>query len=381
MDMTTRPTASIIVNNYNYDRYLAETIDSALDQTYPHVEVIVVDDGSTDRSREIIAGYGERIIPVYKDNGGQASALNAGFARSRGDVVIFLDSDDVLYPDAVTNVMAVFQKTDVTKVHWPLRIVDEQGRPTGDLKPGIDLPEGDFRDAVLQSGPTSCQSSPTSGNAWSRRFLAKIFPMPEDVTYYKTCADEYMYTLAPVFGPIKALGQPQGSYRIHGSSIYSSRSFQDKLKMELEGHDQQTAALSRVLRRHGYQVDVDRWHRRSWFHRLQQGIHHIEKDIPADTPFILVDEDTWGAREIFPMRRIVPFIDRDGTYYGPPRDDDEAIKELERIRETGVNYIVIAWVCFWWLEHYSKFSEFLRIHGDCAADNECVKIFELRSVS
>ncbi len=82
-----KPLASILINNYNYGRFLHEAIDSALSQTYPHTEVIVVDDGSTDNSREIIASYEDQIIPVLKENGGQASALNAGFAASRGEIV------------------------------------------------------------------------------------------------------------------------------------------------------------------------------------------------------------------------------------------------------------------------------------------------------
>ncbi len=74
--------ASIIVNNYNYGRFLQESIDSALSQTYSNVEVIVVDDGSADNSRVIIECYGDRIIPVLKKNGGQASAFNTGLAES-----------------------------------------------------------------------------------------------------------------------------------------------------------------------------------------------------------------------------------------------------------------------------------------------------------
>lgn len=62
------PLVSIIINNYNYGRFLREAIDSALNQTYPHVEVIVVDDGSTDGSQEIITSYGDRVIPVLKEN-------------------------------------------------------------------------------------------------------------------------------------------------------------------------------------------------------------------------------------------------------------------------------------------------------------------------
>ena len=93
--------ASIIIDNYNYAGFLREAIESALNQTYQKIEIIVVDDGSTDSSREIISSYGCRVISILKCNGGQNSALNAGFSASRGNVILFLDSDDALLPTAV----------------------------------------------------------------------------------------------------------------------------------------------------------------------------------------------------------------------------------------------------------------------------------------
>src|SRR5208283_183812 len=103
-----RPLVSIVVTNYNYARYLRAAIDSALAQTYPHVEVIVVDDGSTDESREVIESYEKRVLPVIKANGGHGSAVNAGFVVSRGEIVIFLDADDELLPEAVDQVVKVW---------------------------------------------------------------------------------------------------------------------------------------------------------------------------------------------------------------------------------------------------------------------------------
>jgi glycosyltransferase involved in cell wall biosynthesis len=96
--------ATVIINNYNYGRFLATAIESALNQTYADTEVVVVDDGSTDDSRQIIAGYGNRIRPVLKANGGQASTFNAGFAASTGDVICMLDSDDLFYPNKVERI-------------------------------------------------------------------------------------------------------------------------------------------------------------------------------------------------------------------------------------------------------------------------------------
>src|SRR5437879_7689558 len=121
--MSDRDLASIIINNDNYDVFLREAVDSALNQTYLNTEVIVVDDGSTDRSREIIASYGDQIIPVLKGNGGQASAFNAGFAASRGEVVFFLDSDDILLPTAVKNATKLFRDRKSTRLNSSHRCI------------------------------------------------------------------------------------------------------------------------------------------------------------------------------------------------------------------------------------------------------------------
>jgi glycosyltransferase involved in cell wall biosynthesis len=98
---------SIVITNYNYGRFVARCIDSALAQCYPNTEVVVVDDASRDNSREIIQSYGKRVVPVLQGrNGGQGAAFNAGFHACQGEVVLFLDADDWLYPHAVARIVA-----------------------------------------------------------------------------------------------------------------------------------------------------------------------------------------------------------------------------------------------------------------------------------
>jgi glycosyltransferase involved in cell wall biosynthesis len=94
------PLVSVIVGNYNYAAYVGEAIESVLAQTHPRVEVIVVDDGSTDGSRAVIERYGDRVRALFKPNAGQGSVYNAGFRMAQGELVLFLDSDDVLLPTA-----------------------------------------------------------------------------------------------------------------------------------------------------------------------------------------------------------------------------------------------------------------------------------------
>ena len=107
--MNSAPLFSIIINNYNYARFLGTAIESCLAQDQASVETIVVDDGSTDDARAVIERFGDRVRPLFKTNGGQASAFNAGFAVSRGKYVLFLDADDSLRADAARRFTAVFE--------------------------------------------------------------------------------------------------------------------------------------------------------------------------------------------------------------------------------------------------------------------------------
>src|ERR1700759_186554 len=113
---------TVVICNYNYEQFLAEAIDSALAQDYENTHVMVIDDGSVDGSRAIVEGYRARITSIFKDNGGQVSAYNLGLQLVKTDYVLFLDSDDVLYPGAVTEVMQRFAQGNLAKVQFRLDV-------------------------------------------------------------------------------------------------------------------------------------------------------------------------------------------------------------------------------------------------------------------
>jgi glycosyltransferase involved in cell wall biosynthesis len=213
------PLVSVIISNYNYGRFVKEAIDSALDQSYSNVEVIVVDDGSTDDSRRRIAGYGRRLVTVLKQNGGQASACNAGFRASKGEMVMFLDADDKLLPNIVQRVVAAFQsKQGVAKVQYRLQIVDANAKPTGEFLPASmwPMPSGDMRQNILEHGYYTWPS--TSGNAFAAAVLRRILPIPENV--YRGMPDIYLCNLSALFGQVISLEKPGALYRVHGGNNY-----------------------------------------------------------------------------------------------------------------------------------------------------------------
>jgi glycosyltransferase involved in cell wall biosynthesis len=216
---------SIIIDNYNYGRFVGEAIESALAQTHPACEVIVVDDGSTDDSLDVISRYERDVRVLLKENGGQASAFNQGFAQSSGRVVLFLDSDDMLLPDAVERVMSVFDaRSGISKVQYRLRVVDENGVPSGGVVPPahVRMPSGDLRRYLTRCNFTWW--SPTSGQAFSAAVLRSLFPLPEPVL--RNGVDYYLQPSVAMLGEIVSLDEVGGLYRQHGSN--------DALRTELD---------------------------------------------------------------------------------------------------------------------------------------------------
>jgi glycosyltransferase involved in cell wall biosynthesis len=106
------PVVTVAIPCYNYGAYVAEAVESALRQTYTHIEVVVVDDGSTDDSAAIVGGFGERVTLVRQANAGLSSARNRAATVARGTFVVFLDADDMLAPDFVDRALAAFQDED-----------------------------------------------------------------------------------------------------------------------------------------------------------------------------------------------------------------------------------------------------------------------------
>ena len=295
--MKDNPLVSIIINNYNYGRFLQDAIDSALNQNYPNTEVIVVDDGSTDDSKEIISSYGDKIISVLKENGGQASALNAGFKASKGEIVIFLDADDYLFPYTVERIVAAW-KPGLAKVHYRLQIVDATGNLLGERPgSGTALDNGDVLPGLLQSGGYT--TTPTSGNAFSRAVLSQILPIPED--QFRISADGYLITLVPFYGEIAAVEEPLGVYREHGNNLWArsrqtvvAESLQRLVKHDYQKYELLVAKATELGHPQPQNLGFkDYFHLR---HRIASlRLAPENHPIPSDVSFVLAYKGFWAV--------------------------------------------------------------------------------------
>lgn len=200
---------SIVIPCHNYAHYLRLAIDSALAQDWPWLEVLVVDDGSTDGSAEIIASYGERIRAVHQSNLGHVAALNRGFALATGGLVIFLDADDLLYAQAARSAAEAW-RPGCCKLQYTLDVIGSEGESLG--RRSCSFPAGydavsvrdEFRRCNTYTWPVS------SGNAYARTFLEQVFPLA-----VPSAPDGLLNTLAPLFGDVVTLHRSLGRYRLH----------------------------------------------------------------------------------------------------------------------------------------------------------------------
>ncbi len=250
------PLVSVCITSYNYGRFLGQTLDSCFAQTYPHIEVILVDDGSTDDSRKVITSYGAHVISVFQENQGQTAAALRGLDMCTGEIVAFLDSDDVLYPGTIATAVGEFlAQPGLSRVQWRLRIADADLKVSSGTVPPLSwtVPSGDLRSHVLSR--RTYVWPPTSGNAYARWALDVVTPHIDRSTRY---IDFALAETTAIVGPVANLDAPGGIFRKHGGNTTSSRTdVRDVLRTQMDnvlvGHQN----LRRVASALGLACPVD----------------------------------------------------------------------------------------------------------------------------
>ncbi len=236
------PRISVIVNNYNYGHLLPEAIESVLAQTTRDMELIVVDDGSTDGSAKFLDRYDGRARIILQENCGQAGAINRGVTESNGDYLCFLDSDDWWAPGKLTAVAAAFDADPaVSLVYHRLQPVDAAGRPI--LRPiPRALCSGDIAPRLARSAGW-WPFPMTSAVAVRRSTWDMAGPIPEE---FRISADAWLVGIQPFLGWVKALPRPLGYYRIHSNNWFRAADDPQMLRRRI-AHWELTVQLSNAF--------------------------------------------------------------------------------------------------------------------------------------
>ena len=243
--MNKRPLVSVLIASYNHEKFIGVAIDSCLNQTYSPIEVIVVDDGSTDKSREIIANYGKKIIPVFKENEGAISTRNVGFSVCKGEYICLLDSDDYFFPEKIAELVKVV--TSGLEIGWYFHRVKAIDTEKGELiriTPGKLTGYCDIRKDIRRGRMPI--HVPTSGLSFSRGLFQQMQPLPVKKEKYGV-SDRYLRVVAASLSPGYFEDKPLGILRVHDKNAFTSFSVETKLPK-----------LARLLIRNAY------WLRKKW---------------------------------------------------------------------------------------------------------------------
>lgn len=153
------PLVSVIIPTYNNGQFIKEAIDSVLNQTYSEIEIIVVDDGSTDNTRKIVEKYKNRVKYLYKENSGSASARNMGIRESSGELIAFLDSDDVWEDKKLEEQVRSLQNNQEAALIYCGKLwVDEEGKPIKHEFTQHEFPEGWIFEKLFEANYISSAS-------------------------------------------------------------------------------------------------------------------------------------------------------------------------------------------------------------------------------
>ncbi|MGC2403072.1 MAG: glycosyltransferase family 2 protein [Acidobacteriaceae bacterium] len=249
--LSAEPLVSILVSNYNYGRYIGTAIQSALDQTYRNIELVICDDGSTDNSVQVIEEFerrDSRLRLIRKANGGQASGFNAGFAVSRGEIIALLDSDDLFLPNKVERIVADFQAHPDSGfgIHRVIRVSADLRRQ-GVWPMSAPLPSGWHGARMLQDGGILPYMPPTSGLSLHRDVAERIFPLPLSEPLVR-CPDQLITRLAPLITNVTCEDEALAQYRLHNENNYGpDRVTAASFKRELEYCEALWAGQKRFL--------------------------------------------------------------------------------------------------------------------------------------
>jgi glycosyltransferase involved in cell wall biosynthesis len=210
------PLISVIVTNYNYGRYLRQAIDSVLGQTYPGVEVIVVDDGSQDDSADVARSYGETVRFIPQRNQGVSVARNRGVEESAGELVAFLDADDVWFPNKLEKqAQRLLADPELGLVHCGIQEIDGDGAELETLIKGM---EGWVAKEMLLFERPVIHSLGSTGLIRRSAFDAVGGFDPE----LSTSADwDFCYQVA-LRQRIGFISEPLVYYRVHSSNMHGN---------------------------------------------------------------------------------------------------------------------------------------------------------------
>jgi glycosyltransferase involved in cell wall biosynthesis len=393
---------------------LRATLDSVLVQgDTVDYQVVVLDNASTDDTAVVVSAFDDsRAVHVRNtETISQYRNWVRGLELNRSEYVTILPDDDLYLPGFIERSVEALDANpsagfSVTRA----RYIGEDGAPLPE-----DHAPGELPDTVPSEVSGRCMNGReflrhvVEGQGWI--YLQPVMVMTRssvmaavgsfDPRHSKTVFDFNLWIRMAGEADVVFVDEELAAIRIHNDQVSHSayRTFGSVGRVGLVA-ERMEAALhllasewsndpearewlsSQLLRlgaeRSGLMAEALPGLNLTWDQRVEVAVGKIEALVDPDRSFVLIDSDTWGLTEIG-GRRVIPFLERDGLFWGPPADDDEAVEELERARSAGATHVVFGWPAFWMLDFYEGFRRYLERNFDCVAKDSFIIAFDLRS--
>ncbi|HBH61299.1 MAG TPA: family 2 glycosyl transferase [Nitrospiraceae bacterium] len=391
---------TIAIPTYNRSGLLKTALKSALDQEYNDYNILVLDNASTDDTEDVVRSFTDSRITYVRNNKniGLVRNWNRTIKLNTSLYLNILQDDDIMLPGFIRESITVLEENPKAAFSFT--------RAGGIDINGVSVPiPGDEPDGGIIDGLEYLHQI-VNGHNWvihastvMMRSSALAEFGPFDMVHSKHSEDVNLYLRMASYYDIAFIPKLLSYVRLHAGQDtqlrFNSPGGTGRIAMMSERTDAVAYLLqSERAKDRGYrQWLADRLlhisMRRSeltqvlvpdlnlsWTDRLEIAIEEIIALIPMNNRFILVDEDKWGSH-IFSNRHVIPFLERNGRYWGAPPDDETAIQEFNRLWKSGAGFIVFGWPAFWWLDYYSGLRDYLNAKFRCIMKNSRLIVYDL----
>ncbi len=391
---------TIAIPTYNRANLLKTSLKSVLAQDYPDFSVVVIDNASSDDTEAVVRSFADSRVTYVRNetNIGLFRNWNRAIELNSSPYLSIVQDDDELLPGFIhESVLALDNHPNAALSVAGIRAIDINGAKV--LLPDDVPPEGLMAGLEYLHGIVAGRNWPIHPTAVMMRSSALAEVGPFDTPHSKFGIDFNLYFRLAARFEIIFIPRELALIRYHEAqdtqlhitpggtaplAVIAERT--DAIAYLLQSVRAEDASYRQWLaerllhlnmRRSEMTAELIPTLNLSWAERLQIATEEIATLIPPGESFILVDENQWGC-EVLPGFHILPFLERDGQYWGSPPDDETAIRELERMRQSGANFMVIGWPAFWWFDYYSELRDYLSKKFRCVRSNSRIMVFDLR---
>lgn len=397
--MESQTKVTVAIPTYNRVELLNESLKSVLAQDYPEFQVIVLDNASTDNTGSVIRSYADSRITYlrHETNIGLFRNWNRALEINDSPYLSILQDDDIMLPGFIQESVLVLDRHPQAALSFTqARFIDIDGTP-------LHLQEGGNGAAGLIDGLDYLHRI-VAGDNWvihvssaMMRASALAAVGPFDILHQKHAMEFNLYFRLAAHFDLVYIPEELAHIRLHPGQDHINSTPEtgplgmvadrtDAVAYLLQSERADDASYRRWLAERLLYISKLRSEYTSLLvsnlnlskaERLELAIQEIIALIPAEARFILVDEALFGA-ETFASRQSMPFLERNGEYWGPPPDDETAIREIERMRCSGASFIVFGWPAFWWLDYYAGLRDYLTAKFCCVLKNSRLLAFDLQ---